>query len=250
VSALIYSFTGSIGANAKNATEDVWMFQMIVNALPASVRGSAAPLTADGKMGPGTMQALVSIQKKAVRKPDGVLTPGGPTQKWIEAQLKVTKLPVLRILLPMPPDSPPAAQGVQSNWRWCNKCQGLFFAGNGGQGVCPKGGGHSAAGSGNYKLSLNSGAGQSGWRWCKKCQGLYFGGGGAGGKCPSGGAHDGGASGNYFVDQNKPAAQDNWRWCQVCAGMFFAGSGTAGACAGRSNGHDKSASGNYGLLQA
>jgi hypothetical protein len=41
----------------------------------------------------------------------------------------------------------------QLNWRWCNKCQGLFFAGNPSKGVCPKDGKeHSSDGSGNYNL--------------------------------------------------------------------------------------------------
>jgi len=40
---------------------------------------------------------------------------------------------------------------LQENWRWCNKCQGLFFAGNS-RGVCPAGGNHNSDGSGNYGL--------------------------------------------------------------------------------------------------
>jgi hypothetical protein len=40
----------------------------------------------------------------------------------------------------------------QENWRWCNKCQGLFFAGGPNKGVCPAGGEHSHDGSGNYRL--------------------------------------------------------------------------------------------------
>lgn len=41
---------------------------------------------------------------------------------------------------------------IQDNWRWCNKCQGMFFAGNPTKGVCPAGGEHSLEGSGNYRL--------------------------------------------------------------------------------------------------
>ncbi len=43
------------------------------------------------------------------------------------------------------------APGQQSDWRWCNKCQGLFFGGNPNP-VCPAGGGHVKVGSGNYSL--------------------------------------------------------------------------------------------------
>jgi hypothetical protein len=42
----------------------------------------------------------------------------------------------------------------QANWRYCRKCQGLFFAGHG-KGVCPAGGGHDDTGSGDYILSQN-----------------------------------------------------------------------------------------------
>ena len=38
----------------------------------------------------------------------------------------------------------------QDNWRWCNKCQGLAYAGNLSLGACPAGGTHDHSGSGNY----------------------------------------------------------------------------------------------------
>jgi hypothetical protein len=41
---------------------------------------------------------------------------------------------------------------TQANWRWCKKCEGLFFAGHAAKGVCPAGGQHSQAGSGKYEL--------------------------------------------------------------------------------------------------
>jgi hypothetical protein len=63
----------------------------------------------------------------------------------------------------------------QSNWRWCHKCQGLYFAGNN-AGVCPAGGTHDHTGSGNYRISQNMVVpyGQTKWHWCHKCQGMYF----------------------------------------------------------------------------
>ncbi len=45
----------------------------------------------------------------------------------------------------------PDAVSTQNGWRWCRKCQGLFYAPNG-NGRCPAGGGHNASGSGNYAL--------------------------------------------------------------------------------------------------
>ena len=88
----------------------------------------------------------------------------------------------------------------QSNWRWCHKCQGLFFGGNPGP-VCPAGGTHDKTGSGNYSLLHNAAVAagqQANWRWCKKCQGLFFGG-NPGPVCPAGGTHDKTGSGNYSL---------------------------------------------------
>jgi hypothetical protein len=44
--------------------------------------------------------------------------------------------------------------GTQRNWRWCNKCQGLWFGPNAAQSNCPQGGQHSSAVSGNYRLPI------------------------------------------------------------------------------------------------
>jgi hypothetical protein len=41
----------------------------------------------------------------------------------------------------------------QSNWRWCSKCQGLWFNGHTTKGACKAGGSHSSAGSGDYRLA-------------------------------------------------------------------------------------------------
>ena len=49
-------------------------------------------------------------------------------------------------------NSPISIPLTQDNWRWCNKCQGLTFGGNPAPGVCPAGGTHDHAGSGNYAL--------------------------------------------------------------------------------------------------
>jgi hypothetical protein len=64
----------------------------------------------------------------------------------------------------------PAMPG-QDNWRWCNKCQTLSFAGNASPGTCAAGGLHNHAGSGNHVLAQaqNGLRGQDNWR-CNKCQ--------------------------------------------------------------------------------
>jgi len=41
--------------------------------------------------------------------------------------------------------------GQQGNWRWCHKCQGMFFNGNPSHGVCPTDGQpHDGSQSGHY----------------------------------------------------------------------------------------------------
>jgi len=92
------------------------------------------------------------------------------------------------------------AGGVgQPGWRWCHKCEGLFFGGGAG-GKCAVGGAHDGSKSGAYTLIHNDPAalGQDHWRYCRKCDGLFFSGGGTN-ACPGGGAHDGSASGAYKV---------------------------------------------------
>lgn len=84
---------------------------------------------------------------------------------------------------------------LQSEWRWCSKCCGLFFAGNETKGVCPKGDAHDDSGSGKYVLRVgvdksDTAEGvQGNWRRCKKCEGLFYPA-SAGGSCPAGKDHD------------------------------------------------------------
>jgi hypothetical protein len=140
----------------------------------------------------------------------------------------------------------------QNNWRWCHKCQGMYFAGNPTQGVCPAGGAHDHTGSGNYRIPQNLTIyyGLSNWRWCHKCQGMYFAGSPTQGVCPGGGAHDHTGSGDYNLVQNAAnyAGQANWRWCHKCQGLYFAGNGTPGVCKA-GGGHDHTGSGDYILRQ-
>jgi hypothetical protein len=147
----------------------------------------------------------------------------------------------------------PAPTKAQDNWRWCHKCQALYFAGNATQGVCAAGGAHDHTGSGNYHLVQNAASypGQDNWRWCRKCQGLYFAGSATQGVCKAGGAHDHTGSGNYTLINQAPLSpgQHGWRWCHKCQGLFFSLNGTPGVCAA-GGGHDTAGSGDYGLLTA
>ena len=43
---------------------------------------------------------------------------------------------------------------MQNDWRWCLKCEGLWFNGHPDDGVCPAGNTHTSEGSGNYSLTF------------------------------------------------------------------------------------------------
>ena len=140
---------------------------------------------------------------------------------------------------------------AQGGWRWCHRCQGLWFAGGGSGrgGSCPRGGGHHQEGSGNYSLQSPAVPGQqANWQWCHKCEGLWFAGHPDAGRCPADNqGHEHKDSSNYGVNTPPvPGQQINWRWCNRCEGMFFAGGSSTGACP-KGGGHDFNHSGLYGL---
>ena len=146
----------------------------------------------------------------------------------------------------------PAPALGQNNWRWCHKCQGLYFSGGANQGHCPAGAAHDHTGSGDYMLMQSANyPGQNNWRWCNKCQGLSFAGQATQGTCPAGGVHDHTGSGNYVLLNQRPLApgQHGWRWCHKCEGLYFAGGGSSGVCPAGGT-HDATGSGDYALLAA
>jgi hypothetical protein len=143
----------------------------------------------------------------------------------------------------------PANAGTQGNWRWCRKCQGMFFPGNGTTGKCPAGGGHDQSISWQYYLNYEptydeTSSYQRNWRWCGKCQGLFYAGNGTTGKCPAGGGHYQSVSVDYVLD-TLPGGQGNWRWCGNCQGLFYAGNGTGKCPVG--GGHYQSVSADYNI---
>jgi hypothetical protein len=114
---------------------------------------------------------------------------------------------------------------TQPGWRWCRKCQGMFFAGNPTTGACPAGGGHDPSQSGAYRLPHNNPprtGWQDGWRWCRRCQGLFRPTPSSRCPVPGIGAHDGSQSGAYSLAMNiHPPTQDHWLQCEKCAGLYF-----------------------------
>lgn len=150
---------------------------------------------------------------------------------------------------------------VQFGWRWCHKCQGLFFADNPSKGVCPADSQpHDASQSGKYVMNFGEDVAgtpagpdtfanfgqQGGWRWCSKCQGLFFAGHNIHGVCPADQLpHITIGSGHYAVTRGGP--QQGWRWCHKCEGLFFAANPSHGVCPADSQTHDPSQSGVYGV---
>jgi Zn finger protein HypA/HybF involved in hydrogenase expression len=150
---------------------------------------------------------------------------------------------------------PPEPGGLNSGgggWRWCNKCQGLFYAWNLTTGACPAGGGHNYQGSDNYNLqnepasNLENQENQDNWRLCPKCQGAWYSGMGNFGVCPAGGTHVI-AGENYVLQMTGPLLGEppgyapNWCWCNKCEGLFFTGNPTSGTCpAGGGHNYDQS----------
>jgi hypothetical protein len=141
-------------------------------------------------------------------------------------------------------DRPPV---TQDNWRWCSRCEGLFFGAFAAQSLCPAGGAHDSSASGNYTLVLSPFPGQRNWRWCARCQGLFFAGDTSTGSCPAGGGHDYAGSTDYSLPSTPSGAgQRNWRVCHCCRGLFFGGDTTSGTCPA-GGGHDFAGSADYVL---
>jgi hypothetical protein len=64
----------------------------------------------------------------------------------------VASVPWLTTTSAAPP--PPPQHIIQSGWRWCHKCQSLFYGPNQARSRCAAGGTHDLAGSGDYSLSV------------------------------------------------------------------------------------------------
>jgi hypothetical protein len=125
--------------------------------------------------------------------------------------------------------------GTQDRWRFCRKCQAMFFNGYDDKGACAAGGSHEPAG---FEFALphscpETPKAQKDWRFCRKCQAMFFNGYPNKGTCPAGGTHK--AAGYNFVLPHDVSptstTQEEWRFCGKCQVMFFNGYDNAGACA-------------------
>ena len=136
----------------------------------------------------------------------------------------------------------PTGMTVQDDWRWCNKCQSIFYGGGVAISRCPTGGAHSTpaqSGSFNYSITFNAlstANQQDGWRWCSACQNLFYGGGLASSHCTAGGTHTAplqSGSGDYSLAHTVPGDaqhQTDWRWCSKCQSLFYGGGVAASSC--------------------
>lgn len=145
-----------------------------------------------------------------------------------------------------------AINSPQNGWRWCSKCQGMWYSLNDTNGTCPAGGGHTHNGSGHYYHYYDSipfgyqNEWQHNWSWCSKCQGLFYSGNSSQGVCPAGGSHvkTTGAADYYVSITPLDGTQSLWKWCKKCQGLFYSGNASQGPCPAGGN-HDYSESGNY-----
>jgi hypothetical protein len=137
--------------------------------------------------------------------------------------------------------SPAAAADAfvyQPEWRWCNKCECLFFAGTPGQrGLCAGGGSHAGpevTGSSNYQSIIGLDPSwptarpetQFGWSWCNRCMTMAYASNGPG-WCPGSGRHDHRGSAIYRVPspgfdfEGFSGLQPGWRWCNKCQALAY-----------------------------
>jgi hypothetical protein len=124
---------------------------------------------------------------------------------------------------------------LQDQWRFCNKCNAMFFDGFPAKGHCAAdGGGHQAQG---FMFTLphdvpESPNAQGAWRFCNKCNEMFFDGSPDKGHCPAGGPHQ--AQGLTFMLPHDvpatPTTQTAWRFCGKCHAMFFDGFADKGHC--------------------
>ena len=76
-------------------------------------------------------------------------------------------------------------------WRFCNKCNAMFYDGWPNKGNCPAGGGHQSQGL-MFTLPHDvppTATAQDQWRFCNQCNEMFYDGFPNKGNCPAGGGH-------------------------------------------------------------
>ncbi|PRY01429.1 hypothetical protein [Allonocardiopsis opalescens] len=133
----------------------------------------------------------------------------------------------------------PAAAGTDTGFRWCGRCQGMWFAFGGDNGHCPVhhwwDHNHQQDGSAHYWfVDERPAPGQDSFgmlalKWCQTCKGAFFGGGP--GVCPNNSAGHTPSVRTFRIESNLLAPlsgfakQGGWRRCVGCRALFFMGNG-------------------------
>jgi len=112
---------------------------------------------------------------------------------------------------------------LENNWRQCAKCGTLVFGGS--ENPCVAGGNHDSAGSGDYRLLVNTGGL---WRRCARCAALVFTGAGglvALGSCHAGGIHsvDPTSRNHEPISEATAPGEAGWFQCATCNSLVHNG---------------------------
>ena len=120
-----------------------------------------------------------------------------------------------------------AETGDQADWRFCNKCNGMFWNGTADKGRCPAGDGHIPQG---FLFSLHFDSNKAGnkiqydWRFCSKCRTMFWDGNPNKGRCAAGGGHL--AQGLMFgLDFETPPGRTKKIGVSATSAMRFSGMG-------------------------
>jgi hypothetical protein len=239
-----------------------------VKAFKTSVHSVTAHRTVeliDGDRVPGVSQLMYRYQGKLVGKYDDHAEANAARERGIALTAPHFTNPANRY-----GDIVRSWRAEQRGWRWCRKCQAMFYGDFTGS-VCPTGGTHSGSGSGNYGIffaptpygGTPGRGGDATFRWCSKCQGLH--------SlpppppprpptppgerpppprirvpdCPAGGFHLANSYAYVLMHDGEATLggsfQSGWRTCRRCHALYFSGHG-AGVCR-RDQGHEPAGAG-------
>ena len=171
----------------------------------------------------------------------GMLTGLGVTALSIATPVAAMAAPraATRTIKPAGPTSPttvrPNLLTFQADWRFCTKCKGLFWSGDGSEsGTCPAPAQYPllphTPGATNYGVPFGyaSETGlQVGWRFCNQCKGLFWGPSVASSFCPATTFEEfPHTAGDTVYDMMVTGywtgtLQSAWSYCIQCQGLFW-----------------------------
>lgn len=126
----------------------------------------------------------------------------------------------------------------QNDWRFCIKCQALFFDGYPDKGVCPADQANHVAAGYHFVVPYDvpqTATAQGAWRFCNKCYVLFFDGYPDKKTCPVADRKHRAAGYVFVISHDVAGEWDNqteWRFCVKCQAMYYNGYPNPGRCAG------------------